>query len=279
MKQFNKIKTYIIAIILAIICTPINLQNNNSYATTKTINKPMLVIIIDDFGGYDQSGVHTMLSIREPLTCAIMPNLENTTSNALLALDSGKEVIVHMPMQAHVNIPHHWYGPEFIENYDNKDNVYKKLDNAFESVPGAKGFNVHIGSGVCQHENVLSYIYDYSIDKNLPFVDSRTHLNTLSDKVAKSKNIVYLGRDEFLEPDGNKSYQNVKKHLMIGAYLAKEKGYAIVIGHVGSHGGENTSKAIKDSIDEIKNLGVEIVPLSKLHNQLNNNFTKQTICN
>ena len=56
---------------------------------------------------------------------------------------------------------------------------------------------------------------------------------------------------------------------MIGANLAKDRGYAIVIGHVGVHGGEVTAKAIADSIEEIKSSGVEIVPLSKLQSALN----------
>ena len=51
---------------------------------------------------------------------------------------------------------------------------------------------------------------------------------------------------------------------------AKEKSFAIAIGHVGNHGGENTAKAIKDSLLYIKNQGIDIVPLSKIHDILKN---------
>ena len=62
---------------------------------------------------------------------------------------------------------------------------------------------------------------------------------------------------------------------MIGSNLAKERGYAIVIGHVGIHGGENTAQAIKDTIVDIQNMGVEIVPLSKLYNNLNSAYVNK----
>ena len=108
---------------------------------------------------------------------------------------------------------------------------------------------------------------------NLLFLDSRTHIGTTCEDVAKDLGVVYLGRDEFLEPDHNKSYEGVRKHLLIGKNVALEKGYSVVIGHVGAHGGENTAKAIKDTIQEIENSGVQIVSLSTLHNYLKQNKT------
>ena len=232
---------------------------------------PKLCIIIDDFGSYDQSGVETMLSIDAPITCAVMPNVDNTKLNSEQIINANKEVIIHMPMQACVNIPQSWYGPTYIGSSDTKNDVYKKLDDAYKNIPMAKGFNMHIGSGVCQNKNVMGYVYDYAKEKNQFFIDSRTHINTTCDKVAKEKNIIYLGRDEFLEPDHNRSYDSVKKHLLIGANLAKEKGYAIVIGHVGAHGGENTAKAIKDTISDIKDMKVDIVFASELYEFLTKN--------
>lgn len=223
-----------------------------------------MVIIIDDFGSWDQSGVETMLSINAPLTCAVMPCVDNTENNVEKIKAAKKEVILHMPMEAFVHLPLNWYGEFFIGNYDSQDAVNQKLDRAFESVKGATGFNIHIGSGVCQNSEVVGYIYDYAKSHSLTFVDSRTHINTVCEKVAAEKGMQYFGRDEFLEPEGNKSYEGVKQHLLNAANVAKEKGVSIAIGHVGSHGGENTARAIKDSVEEIRKMGVEIVPLSSL---------------
>ena len=251
-----------------------NSETENSKIETADARSsaPMLAIVIDDFGGYDQSGVEAMLAIDAPLTCAVMPNLENSTANSEAASKAGKEVILHMPMQAHVRLPESWYGPSYICSGDSKSQVYDKINNALTTVPDAKGFNIHIGSGVCQNSETMGYIYDFAIDKNLPFLDSRTHMNTIAQAVANQKNTIYLGRDEFLEPNGNRSFESVKHHIMVGASLAKERGYAIIIGHVGAHGGKNTAKAIASSLKEIKDIGIEIVTLSKLYENLNSTF-------
>jgi len=235
--------------------------------------KPMLAIVIDDFGSFDRSGVKTMLAIESPLTCAIMPNLENSAEDIENAKRSGKEIILHMPMQSHVNLPADWYGPIYIYNNDTPADAIAKLEKCLSTMPEAKGFNIHIGSGVSQNSTLMKAIMGYAKEHNLVFLDSRTHIGTVCDDVAKTEKIIYIGRDEFLEPDHNKSYANVKQHLLVGRDLALEKGYAVVIGHVGSHGGENTANAIKDSIKEIEDSGVELVFLSDIYKRLSSMHT------
>ena len=69
----------------------------------------------------------------------------------------------------------------------------------------------------------------------------------------------------FLEADKNRSYSGVCYRLLEAAEIAKQNGTAIAIGHVGAEGGENTAKAILDTIPKIKEMGVEIVPLSEIY--------------
>lgn len=266
------ILTFILANALFLAIAPIHTEGLvfAKADNTQTTKKPMMAIVIDDFGGFDRSGVKTMLAIEAPITCAIMPNLDYSTEDMENAIKSGKEVILHMPMQSHVNLPANWYGPVYIYNSDTPSVATEKLEKCLQSIPEAKGFNIHIGSGVSQNETLMKAIIDYAKEHNLYFLDSRTHMGTICEKVANDENLVYLGRDEFLEPDHDKSYNGVKKHLLIGRDLAKEKGYSIVIGHVGSHGGENTSKAIKDTISEIQDSGVDIVFLSDIYKLLSN---------
>jgi len=211
-----------------------------------------------------------MLSIEAPLTCAIMPNLDNSIDDMENAKRSNKEIILHMPMESHVILPSDWYGPVYIQNSDSPSDATKKLDECLKSLPEAIGFNIHIGSGVCQNKTLMKAILGFAKEHNLLFLDSRTHLNTICEEVAKEQNIIYMGRDEFLEPDHNKSYAGVKQHIQNGINTAKDKGYSIVIGHVGAHGGENTANAIKDMIKEIKDQGVQLVTLKELYNYLSN---------
>jgi len=233
-------------------------------------SKPMLAIVIDDFGSYDRSGVKSMLMVEAPLTCAIMPNLEFSLEDMDNAIKSGKEVILHMPMESHVTLPADWYGPIYIKNSDSPLEATQKLESCLKAVPKAKGFNIHIGSGVSQNKTLMKAILGYAKEHDLFFLDSRTHENTKCEQASTEENIMYLGRDEFLEPNHNKSYAGVKEHLQNGINLAKEKGYAIVIGHVGAHGGENTAKAIKDMVQVANDQGVELVTLGKLNDTLKN---------
>ena len=118
--------------------SPKSFNKNYSKAVEKT--KPMLAIVIDDFGSYDQSGVETLLNSNIPLTCAVIPNVDNTNSNIKQIIDKKKELILHMPMESHVNLPPDWYGPIFIKCNDSPESARKKLDTCLSSFPEIKGF-------------------------------------------------------------------------------------------------------------------------------------------
>lgn len=231
-------------------------------------NHSKMAIVIDDFGSFDQSGVNTLLKLNEKLTCAVIPNVDNTNANISEITKYGHELILHMPMQAHVNLPESWYGPIYIKTYDTPETVYEKLNRCVKNFPEIKGFNIHIGSGVSKNKELMKVIYNYAKEHNLYFLDSRTIITNATEEACKETNSIYLGRDVFLEADKNKSYAGVCYRLMEGANIAKQKGYSIVIGHVGAEGGENTAKAILDSVSKIKEMGVEIVPLSEIYEML-----------
>ena len=247
-----------------IICCP------NCKTKTQALTQPLMSIVIDDFGSYDDAGVSTLLETDIPLTCAVLPNVDNTENHIKQISNSkNKEIILHMPMQAHVSIPRDWYGPVFIQTRDNKETISKKFNDCLKAFPNIKGFNIHIGSGVSRDKETMKHIYNYSNQNTLYFLDSRTiETNSVVD-AAKETNSFYLGRDEFLEADKNKSYSNVKFRLLECARTAISNGHSIAIGHVGAEGGEQTAKAIIDTIPEIEKMGVKVVTLESLYNKLN----------
>ena len=232
---------------------------------TNAIFQPRLSIVIDDFGSFDESGVETMLSIKEPLTCAVIPLVDNTSSHLEKLSKTNHEIILHMPMEAHVNLPKDWYGPTYISVHDSQETINSKFEKCLKDFPSVKGFNTHIGSGVSQNKETMKKIYNFAKQNNLYFLDSRTIETNSVTQASIETNSVYLGRDEFLEADKNKSYSNAKFRLLEGARKAIQTGSSIVIGHVGAEGGEQTAKAILDTLPEIKKMGVEIVPLSTLY--------------
>ncbi len=255
-------------------------QKTNFVATGNTKNNsegstPLLAIVIDDFGGYERTGVETLMHCDVPITCAIIPFVDNSEADYEAAVENDKEVILHMPMQAHVNLPEEWYGTVYIKNTDSPADALEKLKNCLATMPKAKGFNIHIGSGACQNLELMNAMYKYAAENNLFFLDSRTILADKCEEAAKAQNMVYLGRDVFLEPNKNRSYEGVLTRLAEGMQVAKNKGVAVVIGHVGAEGGENTAKCIADHAQKLaEQYGVKIVPLSNVYSHLEKTQTK-----
>lgn len=242
-----------------------------SFAITKNLKDNQtakMSIVIDDFGSYDQSGVDILSKVKVPLTCAIIPKVDNSKENAKLMSENGHEIILHMPMEAHVNLPISWYGPVFIRNTDSAETANNKLEDCLKDFPEIKGFNVHIGSGVTRNKQLMTAIYDFAKKHNLYFLDSRTIETKATEEASSATDSIYLGRDVFLEADKNRSYSGVCKRLIEGANIAKTKGHSIVIGHVGAEGGINTAKAIVDTLEKIEKMGVKIVPLSEIYEDM-----------
>ena len=231
-------------------------------AQAKEVDQPMLAIVIDDFGE-DRQGVDQMLSITEPLTCAIMPNLTHSKEDAEHAHKNGHEVILHMPFESKKHLPSYWYGPKLIHNSDSNEIATKTFDECLESIPYAVGSNYHIGTGVSENKRLMTALMQDIKNKNLYFLDSKTTQHSAGPEVAKEVKAKYISRDLFLE-NGRANYGYTKKILEEAIKKAKETGYAVVIGHVGPMGKEQTGKAIIDSIEHIKNEGVKIVPLSQI---------------
>ena len=228
----------------------------NHIKTNAALVTPKMAIVIDDFGSFDQSGVETLSKCPEKLTCAVLPNVDNSTANAKQFADLGHEIILHMPMQSHVNLPEDWYGPVYIKNHDSPETATKKLESCLKEFENIKGFNIHIGSGVSQNQTLMTAIYNFE--------------TKATENACKNTGSVYLGRDVFLEADKNRSYAGVCNRLLETANLAKQNGTAIAIGHVGAEGGENTAKAIIDTLPKIKEMGVKIVPLHEIYETLKN---------
>ena len=257
--------------IFAIILLNFNALNFKNYEVLAAgaDSGPKMAIIIDDFGGYERGGVEEMLNIDAKLTCAVIPFVDNTRADAEACVKAGHEVILHMPMESHVNLPKEWYGPVYISNSDSGEVACQKLDTCLENVREAKGVNIHIGSGVSRNQALMTSIISHLRDKNMFFCDSRTILDTKCQQASLASGVGYLGRDVFLEPHGEKSYASACKYLLKGAEIAKEKGYSIAIGHVGREGGADTARAIANTLNNIREMGVSIVPLSEINAQIN----------
>ena len=223
-----------------------------------------LAIVIDDFGE-DRHGVAEMLEIDAPLTIAVMPFCEYSTSDAETAHANGHEVILHMPMQNQsLTTPANYYGPVLIKNEFTPAEAKETLKKSIASIPHCKGVNIHMGTGVSQNESLMTAIMEEVKQQGLYFLDSKTIENSVCPQVAERVGNKFYVRDVFLEPSGRPSYNTAVESLLQAGELAKQTGKAIAIGHVGPVGDVQTAQAIKNTLETLKNMGILVVPLSEL---------------
>ena len=222
----------------------------------------LLAIVIDDFG-LQRQGVSEMLSLDCKLTVAIMPFLEHTEDDAEDALENGKEIIIHIPMQSNYCGIASYLGPRPVTVSMSEQEVKAWLDDALSELPEAVGANIHMGSLCSTKEEIMTPVMSHLSQKGLFFLDSKTSGRSVCRNVAKKTGVGFYENRVFLEHE-MKSKNYVKQCLRKAIGIAKEEGQCIAIGHVGCEGGSVTAQAILEMLPEMKKQGVRPVFLSEL---------------
>lgn len=233
------------------------------------VQDPKLAIIIDDFGK-NRKGVSEMMSIKRPLTFAVMPFLDYSGQDAVSAHDKGFEIILHLPMQSEKDDIQSWLGPRPVKLNLSASQIKKITADSINSIPYIAGVNIHMGALASENERVISAVMETVSEKGLYFVDSLTSARTVCRKAAKKTGINFIERDVFLEGNSNNVTKNyVKSQLSKAGEIALKYGYAVAIGHVGSAGGRVTAEAINEMIPVLEKKGIEFVYVSELFKQHN----------
>lgn len=258
-KKFTVFKLLILFIFVSV-CFNVFKKIEAKNVPAMSEGKGYIAVVIDDFG-YNGEGTEEMLCLDMPLTAAILPFSENTSENMQSAIDNGKEVIIHLPMESKTG-KISWLGETPILKNLSDEEIIKRFCSACEKLGCAQGFNNHMGSAVMEDERILNLIFEEASKKGLYFLDSKTTPNSAAKKIAEEKGVLFLERDVFL--DSTDDVNVVKSRLKEAAEIALKKGYAIAIGHVGPEGGNITVKALKEMQPELEKLGIEFVTLSRL---------------
>ncbi|MDT8859882.1 divergent polysaccharide deacetylase family protein [Alkalihalobacillus sp. MEB130] len=219
-----------------------------------------VAIIIDDFGG-NVKGVRSFLDGDIPITVAVMPFMEQSTDQAILAHKAGLEVMIHMPMEPKKGKAS-WLGPNAITSDLTNDEVRKRVLAAIENVPYAKGINNHMGSKIVEDERIMRVILEVARENGLYVIDSGTSSSSVIPKLSEEMNIPYAKRSIFID-DTHSSRQHVNKQMNSLLKIAQKHHKAIAIGHVGVKGNE-TYSGISNSLSTFKKEQVEIVPVSHI---------------
>lgn len=223
--------------------------------------KPAYVVIIIDDWGNNMAGSDEILKLPIPLTGAVIPGMPFDQQDAQKLHHAGKEVILHVPLEPEKG-KKSWLGPKGITVGMSEEKVRGLLDEAKSTLPYLKGMNNHMGSKAMKNDAIVRTLMKFAAENKLYFVDSGTTETVLSEKYTKENNLPFLKRDVFL--DNTPSTEHVKNKLRELEEIAKEKGYAIGIGHVGPQKGPHTARALKELIPIMQKEGITFITMSQM---------------
>jgi len=218
---------------------------------------PAIAIIIDDIGNSLKAGERVVNS-HWPLTCSILPARPHSIELAKIAYQNGKEVIVHLPMQATKSQK---LGEGALKIDMGKDEFEHTVNLSIDSIPYASGVNNHMGSLLTRDKNQMDLLMKIIANRDdyLYFVDSKTTSNSVAGLVASEYHIPTLTRDIFLDSTGN-SKEHVRKQIRQLLNIAKQKGYALAIGHPYNE----TITVLNQELTKLGGQGIQLVTVSKL---------------
>ncbi|EAI4579748.1 divergent polysaccharide deacetylase family protein [Campylobacter coli] len=225
-----------------------NLTKDMNLSKTK---QARLAIIIDDMANISQ--VKALQALKLKLIPSFFPPDKNHIDTPKLALKFDF-YMVHLPLAAM-----NYTKPEFdtLNPSDSEKRIFKKIQQVKKDFKDLKFINNHTGSLFTSDEKAMKKLYKAFEKEELIFVDSKTIASSKAPKVAKALGQIYIQRDVFLDNRDDVAY--IKKQLMEAVRLAKQKGFAIAIGHPR----KNTFKALEQSKDLLKS--VELVYLSEIY--------------
>lgn len=218
-----------------------------------------VVVIIDDFGN-DTDGTKEFMYSDIPFTGAVMPSMPYSTQESIQLFENGKEVILHMPMEAH-NGKKSWLPDKAILSSCTADEAKTLVISSLDEIENCIGINNHMGSKITENEELLKAVLEVCKERNLIFIDSLTTEKSVASKIGEELGVTVLVRDVFL--DSTKSQSKIESNLKKAGQVAQKKGYAIAIGHVGEEGGKATINAMKNIKPYFDEQNIKFVTLSE----------------
>lgn len=192
-------------------------------------NGATLVFVIDD-AGMNAEYTKRYASLPFPLTIAVLPKLLHSKDCAYIVRSSGKELILHQPMQSlnHNLDP----GPGKISIDMSFSQISSIInENLAEIGPGVKGLNNHEGSEVTEDVLRIGAVLDVCLENKIYFLDSRTTANTKAPQAALERDMTIFEKSgPYI--DNIVSREAMLKEIYKSLEAANKNGSAIVIAHV-----------------------------------------------
>lgn len=213
-----------------------------------------VAIIIDDAGQWPTTE-RGYLALPIPLTLSVLPHVRYTSQIAKEAADAGKGVMLHLPMEP---LGRDTAGPGEITTAMSDAQIAAQAEDDIAQVPLAKGLNNHEGSKASADPRVMRDVMAVVKTHDLFFIDSRTNMQSVGERVAQDAGVPAAARSVFLDNKADVAY--TEKMLEETVAVAKRNGSAIAIGHPRP----TTLAALQAMYPKMQAEGVQFVLASEL---------------
>jgi uncharacterized protein len=215
-----------------------------------------IAIVIDDLGN-DAEALERIAGWRFPIAGAVLPGLPGSADAARRLAASGKEVLLHLPMEPD-GYPRIQPGPGVILRSDSDEQIAQTVAADLASVPGAVGVNNHMGSAATADARVMRAVVHALAGRGLFFLDSRTTDASVALRVADEGGVPAVSRRVFLDsiPSADAVGRSYRELLT----RARSEGSALAIGH--PH--PETLSLLERELPRLRQQGIVLVPVSRL---------------
>ena len=229
---------------------------------------PRIAIIIDDLGYRLDEGTRA-IALPGPITYAVLPDTPRARTLARLAHEHGKEVLLHLPLQARAD--REGDEPDSIHLDMTREEFGSTFAAALSSVPHAVGINNHRGSLLTRHPGHMRWLMEeIQAREPLFFIDSYTTHRSVALQIARETGVDARRRDVFLDPDP--SPETVAREFERMKRLATRRGAVVAIGHPYPA----TLDLLERELPQLEAQGFELVTISELVRTTNTESVEPT---
>lgn len=187
---------------------------------------PQVAIIIDDMGYHKKEG-NDLLAIPYALTFSFLPHAPHTKEVMETAYQSGRTVLLHLPMQPKSD---RWdAGEGALMAGADEQQLLQLLGDNLQLVYYATGVNNHMGSLFTEQVEPMRTVLSYLKQEGLFWIDSFTTAKSVGYSLARQMGVKSARRHVFL--DNQHKTEKICQQLEKLVSYAEETGRGIGIGH------------------------------------------------
>ncbi len=184
-----------------------------------------LAIVIDDVG-YNLRRAERALALPLELTLGLLPYAPHAPEIAERAHRSGREIILHQPMEP---LTGERLEPGTLHLHMNAETFGRAFTASLARFPYAAGVNNHTGSLLTAHRTPMEWLMTRIAGRGLYFLDSRTTPDSVAEETARALSVPTIRRDVFLDHVPSEPF--MARAYRRSLAIARARGQVVVIAH------------------------------------------------